>query len=92
MYLPIIDDKSVNETYNREGIRKFTVLEVAETINRLLGGSEDRVHAARPGDYSSKEVSAGKAKPDPGCELMIDFEEGMRWTMEWYLRRFEDRR
>jgi UDP-glucose 4-epimerase len=38
----------------------------------------------RPGDYKGKEVSAEKARRILGWVPEIEFEEGMRRTVEWY--------
>ncbi len=84
-HLLVMDDKAINQTYNLEGMRKVTVREVAETINRLLGGKVKIEYTpARPGDYGGKEVSAEKAKREIGWEPTVDFEEGMRRTISWY--------
>jgi len=74
-----------NQTYNLEGKRRVTIRDIAETIDRLLGGGVKIEYVpARPGDYGGKEVSAKKAKEELGWEPEVDFEEGMRRTLEWY--------
>lgn len=88
-HLLVMDDKAINQTYNLEGMRKVTVREVAETINRLLGGGVKIEYTpARPGDYGGKEVSAEKAKRELGWEAAVDFEEGMRRTIKWFRERY----
>lgn len=90
VHLLVMDDKAVNQTYNLEGIRKITVREIAETINRLLGGSVKIEYTpARPGDYAGKEASADKARRELGWEPTVDFEEGMRRTIEWFRERYQ---
>jgi UDP-glucose 4-epimerase len=87
-HLLVMDDKAIDQTYNLEGMRKITVREVAETINRLLGGRVKIEYTpARPGDYAGKEVSAEKARRELGWEPKVDFEEGMKRTIEWYIQR-----
>jgi UDP-glucose 4-epimerase len=84
-HILVLDEKAVNQTYNLEGPRKITVREIAETIDRLLGGGVKIEYTpARPGDYKGKEVSAEKARTELGWEPKVDFEEGMRRTLEWY--------
>ena len=84
-HLLVMDDKAINQTYNLEGMRKVMVREVAETINRLLGGGVKIEYTpARLGDYSGKEVSAEKAKREICWEPTVDFQEGMRRTIAWY--------
>lgn len=81
----VLNEKAKNQIYNLEGMRKVTVREIAETINKLLGGNVKIEYLpARPGDYRGKEVSAEKIKQDLGWEPVIDFEEGMKRTIEWY--------
>jgi UDP-glucose 4-epimerase len=88
-HLLAMDDKAINQTYNLEGTHKITVREVAETINRLLGGGVKIEYTpARPGDYGGKEVSAEKAKRELDWEPMVDFEEGMKKTVAWFRQKW----
>jgi UDP-glucose 4-epimerase len=78
-----------NETYNIEGSRKVTVLEVAERIRDLVGDHvEIQFVPERPGDFRGKEVAADKAKSALGWEPGIDFEDGMRLTVDWFRQRW----
>jgi UDP-glucose 4-epimerase len=78
-------DVAINQTYNIEGKRKITVKEVAEGIRKNLG---DRVKIEfvpeRPGDFGGREVSASKAKRELGWEPTVEFEDGLRRTVEWF--------
>jgi len=86
-HLLALSDKAENQVYNLEGSRKVTVREVAETINRLLGNSVNVEYGpARPDDFAGKEVSAEKARRDLGWEPKIDFQDGMRRTLDWFMR------
>ncbi len=81
-------EKAENEIYNLEGIRKITVKEVAETIQKLVGNNVKIIHTpARPGDYAGKEVSGKKIKREFGWEPTTDFEEGMKKTIKWYKKK-----
>ena len=74
-----------NQIFNLEGMRKVSIKEVAETIKKLLGGKVEITYTpARPGDYAGKEVSALKAKKVLGWAASVEFEEGMRRTLDWY--------
>ncbi len=80
-----MQDDARNETYNLEGPRRVTVLEVAERIRSLVG---EHVRIAfvppRAGDFGGKEVSAEKARRGLGWAPNVDFEEGLKRTVEWF--------
>jgi len=82
-------EEAANQIYNLEGSRKVTVLEVAEGIRAALG---DQVKIEfvpeRPGDFGGKEVTAEKAHHDLGWKPKVDFEEGLKTTVEWFLRKW----
>lgn len=82
-------DSAVNQTYNLEGQRKVTVLEVAEGIKKLLG---DQVRLefvpARPGDFGGKEVAAGKARRELEWYPTVSFEEGLKKTVDWFRQKW----
>lgn len=79
-----------NQILNLEGMRRITIKEVAETIQKLLD-NEVKIEylPARPGDYKGKEASNDKIKRLLGWEPKIDFEEGMRRTIEWFRKRYQ---
>lgn len=83
-------DQAENQTYNLEGPQKVTVLEVAEGIRSAIG---DQVKIEfvpeRPGDFGGKEVSAEKALKDLGWKPKVNFEEGLRTTVEWFRQKWE---
>jgi UDP-glucose 4-epimerase len=82
-------DSATNQTYNLEGQRKVTVLEVAEGIKKLLG---DQVRLefvpARPGDFGGKEVTAGKAHRELEWYPIVSFEEGLKRTVDWFRQKW----
>ncbi len=82
-------EAAANQTYNLEGPRKVTVLEVAEGIRKVLGDSVriDFV-PARPGDFGGKDVTGAKALRELGWAPRVDFEEGLRRTIEWFRSRW----
>lgn len=85
-----LSEKAQNGTFNLEGRRRVSVREIAETINKLLGGVVKIEYVpARPGDYGGKEVSRAKTKRILEWEAKIDFEEGMLRTIAWYCRKHE---
>jgi UDP-glucose 4-epimerase len=82
-----LDQAAENQIFNLEGIRRISIREVAETIQKLVENDVKIEYLpARPGDYEGKEASNDKIKRLLGWEPKVDFEEGMRKTVEWYTR------
>ncbi|HEY6084055.1 MAG TPA: NAD-dependent epimerase/dehydratase family protein [Nitrospira sp.] len=78
-------DEAINQTYNLEGTRKVTVLEVAEGIKKVLGDDVKLEFVpARPGDFGGKEVTASKARQELDWYPTVSFEEGLKRTVEWF--------
>jgi UDP-glucose 4-epimerase len=74
-----------NQTYNLEGTEKVTVLQVAESIRRLVGEHVTIVFGPeRPGDFAGREVSAEKAQRELGWVATTPFDEGLKHTVEWF--------
>jgi UDP-glucose 4-epimerase len=88
-HLLAMNDVAANKTYNLEGARKVTVLEVAEGIRRILGnGVRIELGPERAGDFAGKEVSGEKARRELGWSPKIDFEEGIRLTVDWFRQKW----
>ncbi|TAL12799.1 MAG: NAD-dependent epimerase/dehydratase family protein [Nitrospirae bacterium] len=82
-------DAAVNQTYNLEGRRKITVLEVAEGLKKLIGDQvKIEFTPARPGDFGGKEISAEKARRELGWQPSMEFEDGLRRTVEWFRQKW----
>jgi len=80
-----LDNRAENQILNLEGMRRISISEVAETIKALLDNDVKIEYVpARPGDYEGKEASNDKIKRLLGWEPKVDFEEGMRKTIEWF--------
>ncbi|MEP6636630.1 MAG: NAD-dependent epimerase/dehydratase family protein [Acidobacteriota bacterium] len=83
--------RAENQVYNLEGAEKISIAEVAGTIDKVLGGGVRIEHTpARPGDYAGKEVSARKVLQDLEWQPTVNFEEGMRRTIEWFMEKYEN--
>jgi len=88
-HLLALNKKAENQVYNLEGSRRISIADIAETINRVLGGGVQIQYVpARPGDYAGKEVSARKIRDELGWEPRIDFEEGMASTIAWFKNKY----
>lgn len=84
-----MQERAANQTYNLEGTRKVTVLEVAEGIKKILGDNVKLDFVpARPGDFGGKEVSANKARLELNWYPTISFEDGLKRTVEWFRQRW----
>ena len=81
-----------NKTYNLDGKEHISIKQIAETIKKILGNVKIDYVAARPGDFSGKEVSSRLASIELGWEPKVSFEEGVRRYIEWFKRREETRR
>jgi UDP-glucose 4-epimerase len=78
-------DAAANQTYNLEGRRRVSVLEVAEGIRKLVGEQVRIEHGPeRPGDFGGKDVSGAKAERELGWTPRVDFEDGLRETVAWF--------
>jgi UDP-glucose 4-epimerase len=73
-----------NQIYNLDGREKITILQIAETVKKILGDVEIVHTEARPGDFTGQTVNSEKAERDLGWVPMIGFEEGMRRYVNWY--------
>ena len=82
--------RAENQVYNLEGSEKISIAEVARTINKVLGGGVRIEHTpSRAGDYAGKEVSAKKILRDLDWKPRVNFEEGMKRTVEWFIEKYE---
>jgi UDP-glucose 4-epimerase len=83
-------NEAANQTYNLEGRRQITILEVAEVMRKLLG---DHVNIEfvpeRPGDFPGKEVSAEKARVELSWRPAVEFEDGLKRTIDWFRSKWE---
>ena len=82
--------RAENQVYNLEGSEKISIAEVARTIDKVLGGGVRIEHtSSRAGDYAGKEVSAKKILRDLDWKPRVNFEEGMKKTVEWFIEKYE---
>ncbi|CAK0768767.1 NAD-dependent epimerase/dehydratase family protein [Azospirillaceae bacterium] len=79
-----------NQTYNLEGTQTVTVLDVAKNIQKFVGSHVSiEFTPERPGDFSGRKISAEKAAHDLGWRPTIDFENGLRFTAEWFCEKWK---
>jgi UDP-glucose 4-epimerase len=73
-----------NRIYNLDGKEVVTILDIAKTVQELVGDTEIVFTEGRPGDFSGREVSSQRAKDELGWEPKVSFKEGVRQYIEWY--------
>jgi UDP-glucose 4-epimerase len=82
-----IKESAIGQTYNLEGPRKITVLEVAEGIRKNIGEHvKIEFVPERPGDFGGKEISAEKAQQELSWKATVEFEDGLKRTVDWFLQ------
>ena len=87
-----LNEKAENQILNLEGMRQISIKEIAETIQDLVSNNVQIEYLpARPGDYEGKEASNDKIKRLLGWEPTVDFEEGMRKTIDWFRQEMIDK-
>ncbi|MGA7673144.1 MAG: GDP-L-fucose synthase [Nitrolancea sp.] len=66
--------------------REISIRELAETIADVMGYTGDIVwDRSRPDGQPRRRLDTSRAKREFGFEARIDFAEGLRRTVEWYL-------
>jgi len=95
--LAVLDRGRVGETYNIGGDAEKTNIEVVRTICAVLDDQiglldDGRERSAlirfvtdRPGHDRRYAIDAGKIKEGLGWRPTVDFEDGLRRTVQWYL-------
>jgi UDP-glucose 4-epimerase len=73
--------------YNVGTGRSISVLELVAALNRILGTRFDPVFGPpRVGDVKFSRADVSRTRSDLGYDPAVGFEEGLRRTVEWYLR------
>jgi UDP-glucose 4-epimerase len=72
--------------YNVGTGRSVTVLDLVAALNRILGTKlEPTFAASRSGDVKLSRADIRRARADLGYDPTVRFEDGLRYTVEWYL-------
>jgi UDP-glucose 4-epimerase len=74
---------AANRIYNLDGRQKVTILEIAQTVRKVVGDVDIEHTEARGADFSGKEVSSVRAETELGWLPTTSFEEGVRRYVEW---------
>ena len=79
---------AAGETMNMATGGRVSLLELMDKLNTMLGTDIVPIHAAeRPGDIKHSCASVAKAQQLLGYEPVVDFDTGLRRTLDWYLSR-----
>ncbi len=79
-------DAAKNETYNLAYGEGTTIVDLAETVKKLVGSSSDiNIGSPRLGEVIRYVADVSKAKERLGYNPKTPFSEGIRKTVEWYL-------
>src|SRR3954447_5075429 len=76
-----------NRIYNLAGRRAVSVLEIAQTVQEVVGDTEIVHTEARTGDFAGRHVSSERAFEELGWEDATTFEQGVRGYLAWRLDR-----
>lgn len=87
-HLRALDPAATDEVYNLEGRRRVTVLEVAELVQELVGGTTIEFVPCRSGDFSGRDACPDKAERELGWRPHVDFEDGLQRTVDWFSERW----
>lgn len=81
-----IEKKNVSgQTMNIACGEKISLLQLVELINKILGKNiKPQFQPARAGDIKNSRANISKARELLNYEVQVDFETGLRRTIEWY--------
>ena len=89
VYEILINGKS-GQTYNISANNEINNLEIVNKILEIMGKSSDLIEFVedRPGHDQRYSLDSSKIKNEFGWSTKINFEEGLRKTIEWYEQNF----
>jgi nucleoside-diphosphate-sugar epimerase len=78
-------DNLGGEVFNVASGRDYSVLELVKTLNKIIGKEIKPVFLGlRPGDVFRTSADLSKVKRILGFHPEIDFQEGLKLTVEWF--------
>ena len=78
------------QTYNIAGDRSYSVLEMLDTLARIVGVEAQPIHLdPRPGDIRNSGADVSLARAQLGFVAEVPFEEGLRRSVDWFEGRGE---
>jgi dTDP-glucose 4,6-dehydratase len=82
----IINQGKIGETYCLGGNNELANIDITKKILVLMGAGEDRIEYVtdRLGHDFRYAIDFAKAKNELGWEPQVDFDKGLKQTIEWY--------
>ena len=81
-----LSDEAAGRTYNVDGAEHVALLRMAQAVIAATGSTSEIVFTPeRPGDYPGKRVSTARAEAELGWRQAVEFDEGLRRTLAWYM-------
>lgn len=78
-------DGAAGQAFNIACGGRYTLLELLAKLKEILGSDIDPIHeAGRAGDVRDSQASIEAAQRAIGYRVSVDFDEGLRRTVEWY--------
>lgn len=69
---------------------RYTLLDLLARLREIIGSDIQPIHEpARPGDIRDSQASVEAAMQAFGYSVSVDFEEGLRRTVDWYRKQIE---
>ena len=79
-----LQDVAVNRTYNLVGSEEVSIMEIASTVQSLIGDVEIEHVPARGADFKGAEVDGRRAERELGWRPETPFREGVRRYIAWH--------
>jgi UDP-glucose 4-epimerase len=81
-----VNQAATNEVFNLNGLQKISVLEIVQTLERILG-KQARLSFVddRKGNFKGRFISSEKAKRLLQWEARLGYEEAMEHYVDWFL-------
>jgi UDP-glucose 4-epimerase len=84
-----LQPQAANRVYNLASQESVSILQVAETVQNVLGAGEIVHTPARSGDFPGKEIATDRAERELGWTPATSFEEGVRRYAAWFQHELE---
>ncbi len=84
-----LQPQAANRIYNLASQESVSILQVAQTVQSVLGAGEIVHTPARSGDFPGKEIATARAERELGWTPGTSFAEGVGRYAEWFVQELE---